>query len=91
MVVLRRMINNYRQGMLSLNTLIQRIEGVSDLLGVEAWKVAVFPLISSMEQVNATAIDAKRDLSVVDQASILSSLVELDAVINQFDIKDEGF
>lgn len=84
-VVLRRLISDYREGVLGLNALIQRIEGIGDVLGVEAWKDAVFPIVLSMEQVNAVALDAKGALTEADKASVENSLLELEALIHRFE------
>ena len=84
-VVLRRLVSDYREGVLGLNALIQRIEGIGDVLGVEAWKDAVFPIMLSMEQVNAVTLDAKRALTEADKASVENSLLELEALINRFE------
>lgn len=83
--VLRRFVNDYREGVLGLNALIQRIEGIGDLLGIDAWKDAAFHIVLSMEQVNAAALDAKRDLTVADKASVENSLLELEALIRRFE------
>ena len=83
--VLRRLVSDYREGALGLNALIQRIEGIGDVLGVEAWKDAVFPIVLSMEQVNAVALDAKRWLTEVEKTSIENSLFELEALIKRFE------
>jgi hypothetical protein len=83
-VVLRRLVSDYREGVLGLNALIQRIEAIGDVLGVEAWKDAVFPIVLSMEQVNAVALDAKRALTKADNASVENSLLKLEALIKRF-------
>ena len=83
--LLRRLVSDYCEGLLGLNALIQRIEGIGDVLGIDAWKDAVFPLVLSMEQVNAAAIDAKRDLTEADKASVENSLRELEALIARFE------
>ena len=85
-VVLRRVVSDYREGVLGLNALIQRIEGIGDVLGVEAWKDAVFPIVLAMEQVNAVALDAKRGLTEADKASVENSLLELEALIARFEL-----
>lgn len=87
MGVLRRLVSDYRAGNLSLNTLIQRVEGVGEVLGVQAWKDAVFPIVLLMEQVNAVALDAKRGLTEANKAAVENSLLELEALISQFDTK----
>ena len=84
-VVLRQLVRDYHEGVLSLNALIQRIEGIGDVLGVEVWKDAVFPIVLSMEQVNAVALEAKRALTEVDKTSVENSLLELEALINRFE------
>ena len=84
-MVLRHLISDYREGVLGLNALIQRVEGVGDVLGVEAWKDAVFPIVLSMEQVNAEALDAKTGLTAADKATVENSLLELEALISRFE------
>lgn len=83
--VLRQFVSNYREGTLGLNALIQRIVGISEVLGVEAWKDATFPIVLSMEQVNAVAIDAKRGLTEFDKALVEKALIELEALIKRFE------
>ena len=85
MAVLRRQVNDYRNGEFSLNTLIQRIEGIGSALISARWKDAAFPIVLSMEQVNAAALDEKRVLTETDKVSVEKSLLELEAIINRFD------
>lgn len=85
MAVLRRLFSDYRSGKLGLNALIQRIEGVGDVLGVEVWKDAVFPLLLLMEEVNAATIDAKRDLTVAEQGLVEGALLQLEELIAKFE------
>ena len=84
-VVLRRLVSEYREGMLGLNALIQCIEGIGEVLGVEAWKDAVYPIVLSMEQVNAFALDTKTGLTEADKSLVEKALLELELVINRFD------
>jgi hypothetical protein len=58
--LLRAVIGIYRQGHISLNTLIQRIEAIGNMIATDAWKNAVFPIILSIEQVNAPLVEAKK-------------------------------
>ena len=80
--VLRRCVSDYREGALALNTLIQRIEGIIDVLGIDTLKNAAFPIILSMEQVNAAALNAKTGLTVAEKASVKNSLIELEMLIS---------
>jgi len=79
--VLRRLIGDYNAGVIGLNALIQNIEGIGDVLSVKTWNDAVFPIILSMEQINAAAIEEKRKLTASDTVSIEKSLFELEGLI----------
>lgn len=83
--LLRLFIRNYRGGNLNLNSLIQRIEGIGEVLSSEAWKEAVFPIVLSMEQVNASSQDASTGLTEADKAVVESSLRELEGAIGRFE------
>lgn len=85
MEILRQLISDYRAGKLGLNALVQRIEGISDVLGLKAWKDAVFPIVMLMEQVNAIALDAGRGLTQAERAAVENSLFELEALVSQFE------
>jgi hypothetical protein len=82
--VLEKLIDEYRRGAFSLNSLIQRIEGINELLGMAEWKNAVYPIVLSMEQINAFALDANKGLTEADKISVNNSLSELEALINCF-------
>lgn len=82
--VMRNLVDDYRVGHLDLNSLIQRIEGLSDVIGLEKWKDGVFPIVLAMEQVNAVALDTKAELNEADKAAIASSLNALEVLIESF-------
>lgn len=81
--VLRQLIRDYRTERLSLNALVQRIEGVSNAIGLDSWKDAIFPIILTMEQINAAALDSKHALSSENKAAIEGSLDDLEQVIQR--------
>lgn len=83
--VLRQLLSDYRDGLLSLNSLVQRIEGVGAVIESDVWTDAVFPLVLSMEEINAVALDENRSLTATEKAMIDSSLLELEAVINRLE------
>ena len=83
--ILRQTIDDYRAGRLTLNTLIQRIQGIGDVLEDDEWKQAVFPIIWSMEQINAFALEEKQDLTEKETRSIENSLLELEEFIGRLD------
>lgn len=83
--VLRQQVSDYRKGVVTLNALIQRIEGIRSVLNCQTWNAATFPIVLAMEQVNATALDAARNLSVSEKEAIESSLAELEALMSHFE------
>ncbi len=85
MAVLRQLISDYREEKLSLNFLIQRVQAIGDVLELDSWKEAVFPIIWSMEQINAFALEAKQGLTEEEANSTKNSLVELEALISRFE------
>jgi hypothetical protein len=84
MSVLRRQVDDYRNGRIGLNTLIQSIEGIGAVLDSGAWKDAIFPIVLSMEQISAVALDEKRGLTEADKVSVENSLITLEALIDCF-------
>ncbi|AVB14661.1 MULTISPECIES: hypothetical protein [Pseudomonas syringae group] len=84
--VLHRLVSDYRDGVLNLNSLIQGVEGVRAIIDSEEWAEAVFPLISLMEEINGVALDAGRHLTVDEKKLIDSSLIELDAIISRLSL-----
>lgn len=83
--ILRNLIEDYQQNAISLNALIQRIEGINGMLGSETWSDAVFPIVLSLEQVNAAALEARRGLTAAEADEVESSLLELEALIKNFE------
>jgi len=81
---MRDLIDDYRGGRLDLNSLIQRIEGVSDVIDLDEWKDGVFPIVLAMEQINAVGLDTKTELTEADKATIATSLHALDVLIESF-------
>ena len=82
--VMRNLIDDYRNGRLDLNLFIQRIEGLSDVIGVKEWSDGVFPIVLTLEQVNAAALDTKAALTEADKATITTSLRALEVLIESF-------
>ena len=85
--VLRQSIGDYRAGKLTLNSLIQRIEAVGELVGIDAWKAAVFPIILEIEQINAATITEGVSVTERNEAEVTKSLVKLEKLISIFESK----
>ena len=84
--VMRQLVCDYKQERLDLNALIQRLEGVSDVIGLESWKSAVFPIILAMEQVNAAMLEERRSYTSADKAVVESSLNELERLLQLWQV-----
>jgi hypothetical protein len=82
--ILRQLIGEYRAGRLTLDTLVQRIEGVSQAIGIERWKKEVFPIVLVLEQVNAASLGRKTGLTDADKTEVANSLRELEMLIECF-------
>jgi hypothetical protein len=83
--VLRRLIIDYKNGGLSLNTLVYRIEGINEVVALQRWKDSVFPIVLSLEQINALSLDGKRDLTQAEDISVEDSLAQLETVLERFE------
>lgn len=77
--VMHRAVADFRAGSLHLNELVQRIEAVSDFIQLDDWKERVFPVISTLEQINAVALDAKRNLTPEEDSDVAAALCQLEA------------
>lgn len=64
--VLRRSITDYRSGVISLNRLVQNIEGINDVVAVA---------LLERPQVNAATVEGRRGLTAIEKASIEKSLL----------------
>jgi hypothetical protein len=71
---LEKFIHDFREGSLSLNSLIQRVEGISIALANKAWSDAIFPIVVDMEQINAATLASCRDVNEHERLSIEQSL-----------------
>ncbi len=75
--LLRQLIHDYRIGGISLDTLVQQIEAVSDVIGTDVLVNAISQIAWSMEQINAALIEERRSLTPEERASIDGSLRDL--------------
>lgn len=84
MLLIRKFIEEYRAGILTLNKLILNIEGLSEIINVPEWKSAIFNIIVSMENVNTYSIYRHTDLTEADHNLIEESLCSLNKLIDEF-------
>jgi hypothetical protein len=79
--LMRRFIDQYRQGLLSLDSLIKKIDALSSAIDIEEWKEKMFSFLSEIEQVNAAAINAKARLTEKETDEIENLLIEFEKLI----------
>jgi hypothetical protein len=83
--VLRQLVSDYKCGNIGLDALIQKIEGIGDVVNIEKWKDAIFPIILSMEQINAAAIEERRRLTAAEVSTIDKFLHEVETLSNRLE------
>jgi len=81
---LEGVIRAYRDEQITLNTLIQRIEGIAEFIDTPSCKEEIFPILLVLEQINAVNLDTKAQLSASQKADIKSALQDVDSLINRF-------
>ena len=82
--VMRSAIADFRAGRLQLNDLVQRIEGISNVVQSDAWKERTYPIVLALEQVNAFALDEKRSLTADEASDVAATLSELEGQMQAF-------
>jgi hypothetical protein len=73
-------IEDYRAGLLSLNRLIQQLEGLAHAIGESFWNDRMFPLIIELERVNSDLLDKRRVLAPSEKelvAEVLKAIEQL--------------
>lgn len=83
--VLRQAIVDYRKGILTLNSLIQRIDSIYAVLEDDVWKADIFSITLEMEQINAVALEAKSKLSETNKEKIDVLLVKFEELLKRFE------
>ncbi len=95
MSYLRRQLNlvvdaveEYRGGNLGLNTLVQRIQGLSDAIDQPDWREDVFPIVLVLEEINAVCLDEHRSLSEAESEFVAKQLDRLQSLTDSYCKKD---
>jgi hypothetical protein len=78
--VVLQVIDDYRSNKISLNTLIQKVEGVCAVVGVQEWEDRVFLLILDLEQINAAVIEEQRALTRAETVVVSQLLITLESL-----------
>jgi hypothetical protein len=84
-LVMRQSIDDYRAGHLSLNSLIQRIEGAGGVMNSDRWEDAVSMILLEMEQINADVLNAGTKLSEKDKSDLKKFLLDIEELIARFE------
>lgn len=80
---IRYRIADFRHGALSLNSVIQQIEGLAQTIGEPFWADQVFPLVVELEGINSELIDKRRDMTLAEREKVETLLKGVEALINE--------
>ncbi len=83
--VMRNLASDYHKGNISLNTFIQQIEGVCDVLGKDTWKDAIFPIVLDLEQINAVALSTQTGMTESNKADVDNLLIKFEVLLSSFE------
>lgn len=83
--VMRQSIDDYRADRLSLNSLIQRIEGAGGVMNGDRLEDAVSMILLEMEQINADVLNAGTELSEKDKSDLEKFLLGIEELIARFE------
>ena len=83
MSILKSSIDDFRQGRMSLNILIGRIEGLAGVIDDKAFQDAAGEVVLSLEQINAALLDGAPKTTVRDEA-IRADLEKLDVMVARY-------
>ena len=78
--VLLQLLADYRSGEINLNSLIQKVDGVRNIVGEEKWGDEIFSTILCLEQINASVIEGRRVFTESDAAMVNHLLVDLESL-----------
>ena len=84
-LLIQQSIDDYRTGRLSLNSMIQRIEGACRIINIDQWKNAVSVPLFEMEQINADVLNAGTNLSDKDKSDLEKFLLDIEKLIVYFE------
>jgi hypothetical protein len=77
--LMQQAIEDYRDNSLSLNTFIQRVEAIGNVIGGELWAEKLFPAVVDLESVNSEIIDKGRQMTSDERDKINAILNRLQA------------
>ncbi|MGK6307338.1 hypothetical protein [Variovorax sp. DT-64] len=78
-------IADFREGKISLNKLLSRLEGAARAVGQEFWEQNVFDTVLNLEQINADVVEERRALTPSEQMQVESLIVQLEKQLSQSD------
>ncbi len=75
---------DYRNGILSLNGLVNRVEAIGNVIGGEIWDKQIFEIVLDLERVNSEIIDKARQITPHEHEIIEVTLRQLDIIVASF-------
>ena len=78
-------ITDFRDGRISLNALLSRLEGAARAVGQEFWEQKVFDTVWDLEQINVDVVEERRVLTPSEKMQVESLLAQLERRLGQVD------
>ena len=78
-------IADFREGKISLNTLLSRLEGAARAVGQEFWEQHIFDTALTLEQINVDVVEECRTLTPSEHMQVESLIAQLEKQLSQID------
>jgi single-stranded DNA-specific DHH superfamily exonuclease len=78
-------IAEFRDGRISLNALLSRVEGAARAVDQEFWEQHVFDIALELEQINADLVEERRTLTPSERMQVEALITKLEIRLNQAD------
>jgi single-stranded DNA-specific DHH superfamily exonuclease len=76
-------IADFREGKISLNALLSRLEGAARAIGQEFWEERVFDTAMNLEQINVDLVEERRTLTPSEHVIVELLLSQLEIRLSQ--------
>jgi hypothetical protein len=78
---IKRLIGMYRAGDITLNSLSQQLQTLSEVVDDENWRVSSWPIILALEEENAVALDTKLTSTMNSNEIISKALDDMEQLV----------
>ena len=74
-------VADYRKGLLSLHSLVGRLEALGQIIAGPTWNEKLFPLVLELELINSELIDKARDATEKEEEALNNIIENLASII----------